>query len=134
MAVSTTQADIFVTANSSAAADTVTYTSTVSGVIDVAIHEYSGLVTSNSSLVDPTGRASAIDPGGSGNTTPSSGNARPTNAICLLFGAFAMNGGTATFTPGNMGTSTTATVRQNVSGLLITVDSTYQSGHQRFKQ
>jgi hypothetical protein len=117
------QTDVLVTANSSAAADSVTYTSSVSGTIDIAIHEYSGLVTSNSGIVDPTGLASAAN-SGSTSTTPSSGSTQPSNATCLLFGAIATDTGTATFTAGNMGTGVVANVRQNVSGLLITEDNT----------
>jgi len=117
------QTDIFVTANTSAAADTMTYTSTVSGTIRVAIHEYAGLVTSNSAIVDPTGTADAHDGGGSGSTTPSSGSTTTTNGSCLLFGAIALNNGTATFTAGNMGTGYAATVRQSIADKLITEDS-----------
>lgn len=127
--VSQVQTDIFVTANAAAAADTVTYKSSVSGSIRVAIHEYSGLVKDNAGIVDPVGVASAIDPGGSGNTTPSSGIATPANSTCVLFGAVALNAGTATYTAGNMGTNVAATVRQSVSDHLITQDNiVYTSG------
>jgi hypothetical protein len=119
----TMQTDIFVTANTSAAANTVTYASSVTGAIRVAIHEYAGLVTSNSAIVDPTGTASAHDGGGAGNTAPSSGSTTTTNGYCVLFGAIALNNGTATFTPGNMGTGYAATVRQSIADRLLTEDS-----------
>jgi hypothetical protein len=117
------QTDVFVTANSLAMADTVTYSSTLSGAIDLAIHEYSGLVTSNLSILDPTGFA-ASENSGSTSTTPSSGSTQPSNATCLLFGAIATDSGTGTFTAGNMGAGVTAKVRQNVSALLVTEDNT----------
>jgi hypothetical protein len=120
------QADVFVTPNSSAAPDTITYTSSLSGTIDIAIHEYSGLVTTYSGILDPTGLASTTD-SGSGSTTPSSGSVRPTNAKCVLFGAIAFNAGTATFSAGNMGTGVSATVRQNVSSRLVTEDNIVQT-------
>jgi hypothetical protein len=115
------QTDIFVTVNATAAADSITYTSSVSGTIDIAIHEYSGLVTSNATILDPTGFAAATD-GGSASTTPSSGGANPSSVYSLLFGVVATDSGTATFTAGNMGTNGTASIRQNVSGLLVTED------------
>jgi hypothetical protein len=117
----TFQTDVFVSATSSAAADTITYTSNVFGTIDVAIHEYSGLATTLAEILDLCGPANAIDPG-SGSTSPSSGAVTPTNPSCLLFGAFGISAGTPTFTAGNMGTNGTATVRENVSSLLVTED------------
>jgi hypothetical protein len=119
------QTDVFVTANAAGGAtpETVTYTSSVTGTIDVAIHEYRGLVQTNAGILDPTGFASAIDAGGGGSTSPSSGSKTPANQQCILFGAFGFSSGTPTFTAGNMGTGTTATMRQGINNSLITVDN-----------
>jgi hypothetical protein len=119
------QTDVFVTAASSAAADTVTYKDTlgIATVVDLAIHEYSGLAKTNAAIIDSNGVASAIDPGGAGTTSPLSGSKTPASPNCVLFGALAFNTNSATYTAGNMGTGVPSKIRQSVSSLLVSQDT-----------
>lgn len=90
---------------------TVTISSSVSGTIRGAIHEFLGLANSGASTVldgTPTTAHTTT-------AAPDSGTLTTTNAADLLFGNLGGSGTGATVSPGNMGTGGTASIGQTVA-------------------